>query len=117
MKQVFRFGDKKTVLNESSLFSKYRNELATYLYKVNFTNEEYSRYRYNPKKLSYDLYGTTELWFLILYANQLYSISQFDMRSLYIYDGTVFNAISHIIDLESPFTDINESEVSVILKE
>lgn len=115
--QVFKVSDERRILvNESFILSKYRTELAQYLEKMEFTDEQYMKYRYNPKLFSYDLYGTTEMWQMVLYANEIYSASAFSMRTVRYYNPNVFTIMTRALDLEKPFTDINEAEVEDILK-
>ena len=74
LQQVFWDKNKmthKVVVNENSIADKYANELEENKHIVELTTKEYYKYRYNPKLLSYDIYCNTELWFLILNANQL----------------------------------------------
>lgn len=114
--QVFIIGQKKLILNESSLLSKYRNELAQYLERRHLDSTEYQKYRFNPKRFSYDVYGTTELWFMILHANELYTINQFDLTDVWYYNPGVFQVVTRALDLEMPFTNLNESEVDAMLR-
>ena len=107
--------DRKIIVNESFLFSKYKDELVQYLRKRELDDTEYRRYRFNPKLFAYDTYGTTELWFMVLHANELYTVNQFDLHTIYYYDPAFFDAINRAIDLEAPFSAINESEVEEIL--
>lgn len=55
------------------------NELAVY---VTLTDEEYYKYLYRPKILAYDLYGSTELFFLILILNNICNVKEFDFKRL-----------------------------------
>lgn len=48
--------------------------------EADFTKDEEIIYRYKPKSLSYDLYGTTELWSALLELNNMLSINEFNMR-------------------------------------
>lgn len=65
-------------INYMSVLDKYSSYLKQYLMTMLFSVEEARKYRYNPKFLARDLYGTTEYWWTIIYANQLYSSAQFD---------------------------------------
>ena len=63
LKEVF-FQDgmnHKIVVNGDNIADKYAIELEENKKTVEFTTKEYYKYRFNPKVLSYDLYGTTEL--------------------------------------------------------
>lgn len=115
-KQVIQPEVTKITIPWDGLLSKYRNELYEYEMTYTFTDEEYNKYAYNPKRLSYDLYGTTEFWDLILRLNELYSTSEFDLRTVKLYNGGFYSAITSIISAEQPFTNINEEEVTEALR-
>lgn len=42
------------------------------------------KYKYRPDYLSYDRYGFIHFWFILLYLNDCFDISQFDKRYVYI---------------------------------
>ena len=74
------------------MLKKYDNILRSSL--VDYTIEK-DRY-YRPEYVSYDLYGTTDLWYLIMYVNHFYRIEDFVGPTIKIpaYDPlTVINAI------------------------
>ena len=113
LKQVFSIdNDKKIILNFTNLVIKYMPEIKDLKIKVALTEAEYSKYRFNPKVLSYDLYGTTELWFLILEANELHSITQFDSRTIYLFRGDIIEKMLRILNLEIDVKNYNEQEIS-----
>lgn len=64
-----------------SITNKYRNFLSNIIITLNLTEAESTKYKYNPKLLSYDLYGTTEYWNDILILNNYSSILQFTPTS------------------------------------
>ena len=65
------------------------------------TPPEVSLYRFKPKKLSYDLYGTTELWDALLELNQMYSIIEFDREKYKVFDPREFKtALNEIMILK-----------------
>lgn len=108
LKDVFNTPNGKMIVNGSSVLDRYRNELSQYKTKLKLTSEEYRKYQYNPKVLSYDIYGTTEFWFLILHANELTSVSQFDMEQPYVYTGVIASVITSALNLEKDYIDYNE---------
>ena len=89
---------------------KYMPELKDIKIKVTLSNEEYFKYRFNPKLLSYDIYGTTELWFLILEANELHSVTQFDLRTLYIFNTSIVDRVTRILNLEKDVKDYDAEQ-------
>ena len=90
-------------------------ELKEIKIKVTLDENEYSKYRFNPKLLSYDIYGTTELWFLILEANELHSISQFDIKTIYLFSTDIVEKMTRILNLEKAAKNYNEEEISSAL--
>ena len=100
---------------EENILSKHTNFLSTNKTKVTITDDEYRKYRCNAHWLSQDVYGTTELWFLILHANELYSESEFNTKEFYIYSKSVLDKLSEIISVEED--DINNNRASITSQE
>lgn len=69
---------------------------------VKLPDDEVRIYQYKPKKLSLDLYGTTELWAGLLELNHMYSILNFDcMKPFLVFNpGTVRKKINEILIAE-----------------
>lgn len=116
LKQVFvTDAGKKLLMNFENLIIKYMPELKEMKVKVSLSNEEYSRYKFNPKLLSFDIYGTTELWFLILEANELHTISQFDSKTIYLFRADIIEKAARILNLEVDNKNYNADEVSAAM--
>ena len=101
----------KIVVNGNNISDKYTSELEENKRIITLNTKEYYKYRYNPKLLSYDVYGTTELWFFILMANELYSITEFDLRKLVLYDASIISKLNKMLELDQEFLEINSMEV------
>ena len=54
--------------------SDYLYELKKMAYNVTLTDDDYTKYRYNPKRLAYDLY-------IILLMNDMCDVHQFSLKS------------------------------------
>lgn len=118
LKKVFKnSNNRKMLLNFNNLVIKYMPELKAIKTKVSLSVSEYAKYKYNPKLLSYDIYGTTELWFLILEANELHSTTQFDSQVIYLFRTDIVEKMSRILNLETDTRDYNEEEISKSLIE
>lgn len=111
-KEVFkkRNGDNVIILSDSIL-TKYNNELLPLIVPLHLNDSEYNKFQYNPKLLSYELYGTTELWQLLLHANEIFYIGQFSMNPIKVYTANVIDLINRIITIEEPIININKYEV------
>ena len=113
LKEVF-FQDgmnHKIVVNGDNIADKSAIELEENKKTVEFTTKEYYKYRFNPKVLSYDIYGTTELWFFILMANEIYTISEFDFKKLKLFDASIISKLNRMLELDKEFLEINSMEV------
>lgn len=53
--------------------------------KENITVDQLARYKYNPDLLAYDIYGTTQLEFIVLYCNNIIDPKEFDFHHKYLY--------------------------------
>lgn len=116
LKQVFvSNANKKMLVNFSNLVIKYMPELKELKVKIELSNQEYAKYKYNPKVLSHDIYGTTELWFLILEANEMHSVVEFDSRTIYLFRTDIVEKLTRILNLETESKDYNEEQVSADL--
>lgn len=103
------------IISGSSILTKYLPELADDIETVTLSTAEYAKYKYNPKRLSYDVYGTTELWAVILDLNELYSATQFNLTTLRLYKSSAFRKLERIISLNEDITKQNEDELQQTL--
>lgn len=85
-----------------SIVNKYKDYLAGAIVRVELTIEEQNYYRYKPRLLAKDLYGTAELWFVILELNYLCSVSEFrDISSIRVYSPSILsNMLNEIMVME-----------------
>lgn len=113
LRQVFweKGMEHKLVVAESALIDKYLEEIEQHKTAITLSTTEYYKYRYNPKLMAYDVYGTTELWFLLMAANELYSIIDFDLRVVKAYRTDILQKIDRMLSLEHEFKVINDDEV------
>ena len=113
LRQVFweKGMEHKLVVAESALIDKYLEEIEQHKTAITLSTTEYYKYRCNPKLMAYDVYGTTELWFLLMAANELYSVMDFDLRVVKAYRTDILQKIDRMLSLEHEFKTINDDEV------
>lgn len=104
--------DEKYIVNMSNLFEKYYEILLENTVIVVLTDEEYLKYRFKPKVLSYDLYGTKELHYLLLRLNYVYSVINFDFKELRVFNTNIIALLNEIMILEND--TLIENEVDII---
>lgn len=88
-----------------NVVSDYMNELKEMSHSVTLTDTEYYTYRFKPKLLSKFLYGNTELYFIILWLNDMWSVKDFNLRTIKLIKNT---------ELAEALSKINASEKSFI---
>lgn len=75
-------------MNETILYSTYNvvrdylDELREQCLTINLSDDELTKYIYRPKLLAHDIYGTEELYFMILLINDMWSVKQFTKNKL-----------------------------------
>lgn len=89
----------------SSYTEKYRDYLDAHIRERFLTEIDCARYRYRPKSLSWDLYGTAEFWNDILILNNCSSIRDFQPipeRTIRFYDPQYLKSyLNEILIIES----------------
>jgi hypothetical protein len=78
---------------------------------ITFTDEEYMKYRFQPKRFCMDFYDTTELWSSILRINNMTSASQFVNQTIKAFTQDVFDVINEIMILEDERIRDNRLEI------
>lgn len=61
----------------NNMINKYKEYFDPYIEEYEVDDDDERRYLYSPKKLSQDLYQTTEYWSILLYINECHSILDF----------------------------------------
>ena len=64
-----------------NILQDYKKEIMDYVVDVKLTDDQISKYMYNPKRLSYDYYNRTDLYFFILFINGMSSIKEFNLEN------------------------------------
>jgi hypothetical protein len=99
-----------TIINYMSLLDRYMEYLNPVIKTVTLSDAEFSKYKFQPKTLSFEMYGTTELWSLILRINNLTSAAQFTLKTLKLPTTDIFEVLNEIIILEMDEVKKNRTE-------
>ena len=67
---------------ESNLVDEYLEELVKMSTVVQLNTNEYKKYKYSPDLLAYDVYGSTQLDFVVLAANDMIDPKDFNLKKL-----------------------------------
>lgn len=85
-------------INYESIINKYFSEFRNFFAYIDLIEEsDVSKYRNNPKALSYELYGTTEYWWLLLQCNEMRSAAEFTKRHIRVVTKKALKELCSII--------------------
>ena len=87
---------------EINVLDFYLDELKKLCLKVEtFTEEEINKYKYQPDLLAYDIYGSTQLDFVILLVNGIIDPKEFDFSRGYILIPTKSNLFTILDEIKN----------------
>ena len=85
-------------INYESIINKYFSEFRNFFAYIDLIDEkDVSIFRNNPKALSYELYGTTEYWWLLLQCNEMRSAAEFTKRHIRVVTKKALKELCSII--------------------
>ena len=97
---------------EHNVIYDYEEEFKQLAETVEMTDSEFNKYKYKPKLLAYDLYGSTEFFFAILFINGMYSIKDFDKRNIkLIRKSAMSELLTAIYNAERNYLSANRSAI------
>lgn len=104
-----------TLFSDETVISKYHGELEALLIEETLTDRERAFYSYNPRLFAFDLYGAPELWYLILYANEMHSAMEFNVQRVRFYDKQITTVLNQIRLTEEGRLNDTAQEISDII--
>lgn len=85
----------------SNIIYDYMDEIMEKAVEIELSDDDYMKYRYKPKLLAYDVYKTTEVYFVILAMNGMCSIKDFTKRKLkMLYTSDLIDLLNQIYSAE-----------------
>src|SRR5574344_729590 len=74
-----------TEFAEQNIIDYYLSELKSICLNItNLSEEEINKYKYAPDLLAYDVYGTTQLDFIVMLCNGIIDPKEFDFKRKYL---------------------------------
>ena len=90
----------------------YKKEIDQCCRTIVLSTSEMNKYRYKPKLLAYDIYGSTELFFIILFANNMCDVKEFDKKKLRLLpQDSLEEIISYIYQSQQAFLSKNRQNM------
>lgn len=97
----YKHDDSEVKVPCEPIISKYKDYFDKYMDVAPLTEQEQNDYRYAPKKVSLDFYGTIAYWSIILFINECHSIVEFEPVNMkYIDPNYIEDLIEEITVLE-----------------
>lgn len=111
LKSLVDSNDNTLIINYTSLINKYYDIVLRHCYTITLKDNEYARYKFQPKLFCYETYGTTELWAILLKINNWTSVTQFNAKTFKTFRPSIFEVINDILIRSAD--DINDNEVLI----
>lgn len=99
-----------------NLIYTYMDEFKDYRKICTLTLEQKIQYAYKPKLLAYDVYGSTETYFIILALNGICNVKDFDLdeQKLYLLLPSDMNKLmAQIYNAEQEFRKLNRANQNI----
>ena len=97
LKSFVESNENKLIINSTSLANKYYDYIQESVSVLTLSDKEYIKYRYQPKMFCNDIYGTTELWALLLKINNFDSICDFNRKKIKVFNIDIFSILNEIL--------------------
>lgn len=99
---------------DHNLLDEYKEELDAICTKCELTDEEFRKYQYSPDALAYDVYGSTQLDFLIMAANNIVDPKDFNMTTIYLpYNSVAKKFLAEILSRNASYIEHNRYEYNI----
>ena len=106
--------DKTTIYSSDNVLYTYLEDIKSFAIDYTFTEEEYQKYKYRPKLLAYDIYGSTELYFVILAINDTCNIKDFKKRKIrLLYKSDLSDLLNRIMETETNRLSLNRKAIEL----
>ena len=101
-------------LEIDNIINDYMDILNDIAEKVEMSQEEQLKYYYNPELLAFDLYGTTELDFVIMKLNGMVDPKEFDLPKIkLVRKSELIDVLSNIYNAEKRYLSGNRSKYNL----
>lgn len=97
-------------LLDHNLIEDYLPELEALCVNCELDQEQYKKYKYSPDLLAFDVYGSTQLDFIILMINDMIDPKEFDLKTIKLpYASHLKTFLSSVYNAESSYLTHNRS--------
>ena len=98
-------------LTDHCVIDEYLEELNSICVDVELTPEEFARYKYSPDLMAYDVYGTTQVDFIILMANDMVDPKEFNLKKIRLPYASAFREfLSSVYNANGGYIEQNRED-------
>lgn len=91
--------DDSIVISYHNVITKFYRIISDHIIDITLSDEEYEEYIQQPKKYCYDVYGTPELAYSLLYINDMPSITDFKRKKIKVFTDDIMDIIVELMSL------------------
>ena len=103
--------DNSIVLAYHNVITKFYRVLSDHIIEVTLSDDEYDEYVQQPKKYCYDMYGTPELAYSLLYINDMPSVTDFKRRKIKIFTDDIMDIIVELMSLNEEDLEKDQNNI------
>lgn len=100
------------IIRFHNIITQHIDALKDYITDLEFDDEEYYNYLYQPKLFCYEAYGTPELATSILYINNMTSATEFNKKKLKVFTTDIIDAINELFSILEEDLEDNRATVN-----
>lgn len=100
------------IIRFHNIITQHIDALKDYITDLEFDDEEYYNYLYQPKLFCYEAYGTPELATSILYINNMTSATEFNKKKLKVFTTDIIDVINELFSILEEDLEDNRATVN-----
>lgn len=100
------------IIRFHNIITQHIDALKDYITDLEFDDDEYYNYLYQPKLFCYEAYGTPELATSILYINNMTSATEFNKKKLKVFTTDIIDAINELFSILEEDLEDNRATVN-----
>ena len=100
------------IIRFHNVITQHIDALKDYITDLEFDDDEYYNYLYQPKLFCYEAYGTPELATSILYINNMTSATEFNKKKLKVFTTDIIDAINELFSILEEDLEDNRATVN-----
>lgn len=98
----------------TNIIYEYMDELKDFIVTVKLTDLEKAKYKYKPKLLAFDVYGSTDLHFIIMALNGIIDLRDFDLTYVNMFKVEQINVIlGFVYNAEKERINMNRDQIGL----